>query len=243
MKGNPFDDDDDNGQPIKNEPIVSVRNSDDTKSKRLPPDLVLQVLLLMGFQEKPAKSVIGLEKTLRKSVELLSYETLLKKGESIRHDGMFVWKPPISAFVGKSIRNQHYLHKLAFHFIGSWLPGPPEIQGGTSSFVSFIITITPTYSCRLVPTYKVERRFSEFYNLYCSLYDKIWEVFPSGMTNPFPDDRWSAWFSGVSEDRSNSRRVSLDAWLKEILRSPEILTDLDSFMAIRDFLEMKHLLD
>jgi hypothetical protein len=181
--------------------------------------------LKQGYEVKCATSVIKQEKTFRRSVELLRYETLLKGVTSNRSDGEFIWKPPVAVT------------------IGSWLPGPPSAGGGAAAYVTYIMTVSPCIRGRTVHPFKVEKRYSDFYNLYCALYDLICAVFPTGMKNPFPDDRFSTWIWGVTEERTNERRGSLAAWMKEITISPQIMTSVNAFDHIRDFLDIKHILD
>lgn len=63
------------------------------------------------------------------------------------------------------------------------------------------------------------------------------------MHNPFPDDRFSAWLWGCSEERMNERRILLDAWIREIIVCSDIMTNLSAFEHLRDFFDMKHILD
>ena len=127
--------------------------------------------------------------------------------------------------------------------VGSWLPGPPSAGGGAASYITYILTITPCIRGYNIPTFKVERRYSDFYEIYCALYDLILAVFPQGMKNPFPDDRFSSWIWGLTEERTNERRAGLDAWMREIVISPQIMTNINAFDHIRDFLDIKHILD
>ena len=209
------------------------------------------MFLSQGYERKYALGVIQQEKTLRKTVELLRYETLLKKGVTSAHEGgEFIWKPPVSASIGFFFQFSLPLRvkNLILFFpmrtcAGSWLPGPPSAGGGAAAYITYIVTVAPCIRGRSVPAFKVEKRYSEFYNLYCALYDLILIVFPEGMKNPFPDDRFSAWIWACTEERTNERRSQLDAWIKEILMNSDVMTNLSAFNHLRDFLDMKHILD
>lgn len=197
-----------------------------------------------GYEAKYAASVIQQEKTLRKSVELLRYETLLKKGvTSSREDGAFIWKPPVSVSIGEPSVPQLCYWLTWFLIVGSWLPGPPSAGGGASAYITYIVTVAPSIRGCAVAPYKVEKRYSEFYNLYCALYDLLLVLFPQGMKNSFPDDRLSAWIWGSTEERTNERRSQLDAWMREIIICSDIMTNLSAFNYLRDFLDMRHILE
>jgi hypothetical protein len=120
--------------------------------------------------------------------------------------------------------------------LGSWLPSQPAEDGST--YITYIVTVSLRYVGRADHSFQIEKRYSEFYNLYCALYDIIYVLIPSGLTNPFPDDRWSSWFWGDSEQRHDQRRAGLDAWLREVVSSIPIMTTLESFVIIRDFLDI-----
>ncbi len=122
--------------------------------------------------------------------------------------------------------------------LGSWLPGAIDPATGSSSYIAYVVTVSSNATPN-ISGFKLEKRYSEFYNLYSDLYARIRDVFPLGTAAPFPNDRFFSWMMGVSEDRINKRRQQLDSWLREILGSPEIMTDINCFDKITEFLGLK----
>lgn len=151
-------------------------------------------------------------------------------------NGVFIWKPPFSARIGRffvcTLAHTIGIDKTFFKSksTGSWLPGV------NASHICYIVTVDRCIRNEDAATVKIEKRYSDFYNLYCGLYDSILEVFAEGMSNPFPDDRFSTWIWGLTEEKTNKRRVQLDAWLRELLITPEIMTNYNCFCLIQDFL-------
>jgi hypothetical protein len=86
---------------------AEVRSGSRVSSSEVPQKTLLTLeqkvnfLILMGFNPKAAARAIEVNNSLRAAVKVLGYEASLREGQSLRGDGMFVWKPPISATVGK----------------------------------------------------------------------------------------------------------------------------------------------
>ena len=87
-------------------------------------------------------------------------------------------------------------------------------------------------------SWRIGRRYSEFYALYCKIYPQTQKAFPKGMTHAFPVSRMG-WLQGSSEALCNERRVQLDAWLKEVISSSRIMLDDASRSHIFHFLEVE----
>ncbi len=115
-------------------------------------------------------------------------------------------------------------------------------SSGQITHVAYIVTVVQNCVIeRNSAPLRLEKRYSEFYDLYCKLYQRICMVFPQGMANPFPDDRLSAWFWGITEDRTHQRRKDLDAWFREITRTVGIMTSVDSYNEIRHFFSIEQI--
>ena len=90
------------------------------------------------------------------------------------------------------------------------------------------------------PSWKVVRRYSQFYDLYCKLSHRISSEFPGGrMMTPFNDDRLRVWWCGSTEDICRQRQERLDQWLREILTTPLMMANTDVYDMLSEFLEVK----
>lgn len=225
---NPFADDDDDANEVTTSPIRSpphvvspllpVSKLTPTGTESLHAfDQKMRLFLHMGYGHSIISEVLRKEHTFRGAAELLASEAKSQKEQGSEP----VWKPPFTAS------------------IGSWLPAIPD-PSGQITHVVYIITVVQNFHVGgALGTLRIEKRFSEFYDLYCKLYQTICLVFPEGMTSPFPDDRLSAWFWGISEDRTHQRRKDLDAWFREVTRSVGIMSSVDSYNEIRRFFALE----
>jgi hypothetical protein len=109
--------------------------------------------------------------------------------------------------------------------------------GSGAVHTSFYINVTMTLGNQ---SWRIGRRYSEFYKLYSTVYNKMCKAFPSGMQSPFPADRLCNWISRTSQEEINdSRRKSLDSWFRELINYPEIMLDHPTRKAIFEFLQVE----
>lgn len=118
--------------------------------------------------------------------------------------------------------------------VGGWLPNVQDDLG--TLHTAYFISVTMSLGNE---SWRVGNRYSEFYNFYCTLYAQICKAFPTGMKNPFPNDRLVAWLGlEETEQLSNKRRRMLDCWMRELTNSPAMLLDGESRQTVFDFLEV-----
>lgn len=86
-------------------------------------------------------------------------------------------------------------------------------------------------------TYVVNKRYSEFHQLYLSIYSNLVNAFHNGMQNLFPDNRSSTWLTKETDQLRNARREYLDAWIKEAINNAILMLDLKARDKIYNFLE------
>jgi hypothetical protein len=126
---------------------------------------------------------------------------------------------------------------LTLLYIGGWLPNVEDESGSGAVHTSFYINVTMTLGNQ---SWRIGRRYSEFYKLYSTVYNKLCKAFPSGMQSPFPADRLVNWVSRTSQEEINdSRRKSLDSWFRELVNYPQIMLDQPTRKAIFEFLQVE----
>lgn len=122
-------------------------------------------------------------------------------------------------------------------FAGGWLPNVEDEGGSGAVHTSFYVNVTMTLGNQ---SWRIGRRYSEFYKLYSAVYNKLSKAFPSGMQNPFPADRLVNWISRTSQEEINdSRRKSLDSWFRELINYPQLMLDQPTRKAIYEFLQVE----
>lgn len=134
--------------------------------------------------------------------------------------------------------------------IASWLPSSTEKTSESSpeklGHIDYFVTVQSNDNRPEPPvSWKVCRRYSHFYNLFCKLHSDILSAYPNGkMNNPFKDDRLSTFMWGVSETVCHERVRMLDGWLREIVLSPAMMTRIHVFEHLARFLDINvHLKD
>ena len=119
-------------------------------------------------------------------------------------------------------------------FAGGWLPNVKDEAGATHT--SFYINVTMTLGNE---SWRIGRRYSEFYKFYSTIYNQLCKSFPNGMKNIFPSDRLSNWLSLTNQETINdSRRKSLDAWFKELVNNPALMLHDATRKVVYSFLEV-----
>lgn len=119
--------------------------------------------------------------------------------------------------------------------VGSWLPNVLDQSSGeehTLYFVS-VVLLPINYSWQL------SRRYAQFYDFYSTMKRDIAKAFPSGMRNPFPDDRFNAFVLGMSDKVRDKRKDGLNRWLQELLNAQNIILNRDALLKIQVFLEFE----
>ena len=105
-----------------------------------------------------------------------------------------------------------------------------------ATHTSFFINVTMTLGNE---SWRVGRRYSEFYKFYSTIYNQLCKSFSNGMKNVFPSDRLSNWLSLTNQETINdSRRKSLDAWLKESMNNPALMLHDATRKVVYSFLEV-----
>jgi hypothetical protein len=117
--------------------------------------------------------------------------------------------------------------------IGGWLPNVKDADGTVHT--AYFITVTMALGNE---TWRVSRRYSEFYTFYCALYNRLCKVFPTGTEAAFPTDRMSNWFGVNAETLNDKRLKALDAWMREICNAPEVMLHEKSKKKIFAFLDV-----
>lgn len=124
---------------------------------------------------------------------------------------------------------------LPYFYAGGWLPNVKDEAG--AAHTSFYVNVTMTLGNE---SWRIGRRYSEFHKFYSAIYSQLCKSFPNnGMKNLFPTDRLSNWLSLTNQETINdSRRKSLDGWLRELINSPALMLHDPSRKAVFSFLEV-----
>ncbi len=135
-----------------------------------------------------------------------------------------------------------YMYILYIHYaIGSWMP--VGWKNGTVEKVEYIMKVQVINTGK---TMVIHKEFFEYCNLYSDLSIYIDVAFgrtPIGaMNNKFVDDRLREWVTGFSDERCDSRRSMLDVWIKEIISTPLLMTDINAYNIICKFCNLVDLI-
>lgn len=115
--------------------------------------------------------------------------------------------------------------------VGGWLPNVSDSQGDLHT--AYYINVTMSLGNE---TWRLGRRYSEFYNFYCAMYPFIKRKFPSGMSHRFPTDRTANWFGAPLETINKQRREKLDGWMREVCNSAAMMLDSKVRAKVFEFL-------
>lgn len=123
------------------------------------------------------------------------------------------------------------------YYAGGWLPNVEDEGGSGAVHTAFYVNVTMTLGNQ---SWRIGRRYSEFYKLYSAVYNKLCKAFPSGMQCPFPADRLCNWISRTTQEEINdSRRKALDSWFRELINYPEVMLDQPTRKTIFEFLQVE----
>ena len=116
----------------------------------------------------------------------------------------------------------------------------PNVQHNNGYRTEYVITVNYESIDKGYQSFTCQYGYSDYMNL-SHLLNKIILKEKIKIRNPFPT-RVSTFFASVMGDSDESRyerMTKLDAWMKEIVLNPMVMTDYESFCAIYDFLRIK----
>ena len=185
----------------------------DMPGKRYAPEI--RALEQLGFDRVCSTAALVKTSGCMDNARAYLFSRLLDDNILVSNRELYMWRSPVV------VR------------IGSWLPNVKDRDGMVHT--AFFITVTMSLGNE---TWRVVRRYSEFYTFYCALYNRLRKVFPRGTVAAFPSDRISNWLGVDAEVLNDKRQKALDAWMREICNAPEVMLDDKQRKNIFSFLEV-----